>query len=122
MAWKFETHENEHRLRALCLYSLDGRKERGDLIQAIKNIKSLDEIRGHREAILQIKGNKTLRGNKKTIVREHVITGLRGISLAVLVVNCWNKLPGEVVEVESVREFKEGLENAWLAVFGEDRV
>lgn len=38
------------------------------------------------------------------------------------VLNGWNKLPKEVIEVGTVREFKGGLDNAWLSVFVEDSV
>lgn len=53
---------------------------------------------GHRGALLWIGGNDKLRGNRKTIAREHVATSSRSASFAILVVNAWNKLPEDVVE------------------------
>lgn len=37
-------------------------------------------------------------------------------------VNGWNRTPEEVVEMGSVCEFKERLDNVWLTVFGEGSV
>lgn len=37
-------------------------------------------------------------------------------------VNGWNKLPGEMVEIGLVHEFKDGLNDARFSVFGDDNV
>lgn len=65
------------RLKALGLYFPEGRKAMGDLFQAFNIVKGMAEIRGHVAALLQLRGNDTPFCNGKTIVREHITTGLR---------------------------------------------
>lgn len=93
-------------------------KEKGDS----KVIKGLTTMRNQRGAPLWIKRNDIPRDNAKTILRDHVTARLKGESTAILVVNCWNKLPEEVVVVGAGCEFKGRLDSAWLAVFGEEIV
>lgn len=50
-------------------------------------------------------------------MRKRVTNGLRVKSFAVRVVIGRNKLQDKVVEVRSMREFKQRLGNLWLAVF-----
>lgn len=53
---------------------------------------------------------------------EHVATELGSKSFIVRMMNGWDKLPEEVVQMGSERQSKGKLENGWLAVFGEDTV
>lgn len=59
-------------------------------MQIFKIIKDLAETRDHHGALVQSKGEETLRGNGKPIMREDVILGLRSKSFALLVANGWN--------------------------------
>lgn len=92
-------------------------RERGDLIQAFKINKSLTEMRCPRGTLFEIRKNYILRGNGKAFVREHGTSGLGSKSFAILVVNDCNSYPGVVVLAKT-----EGLDNARLVVFGEDRM
>lgn len=66
-------------------------------------------------------GNKTPRRYGKTIVRELGNTGFGSKSLDIRVVNSWNNLSEEVVQVRLVHELKEGLKNV-VCVWGRQRV
>lgn len=101
----------EQTLRELGLYPLEGRRERGELIQALKIGKRLAEIRGHRGTIFRTSGKEKLRWNGKTTAREQVTNVLGGKSFAVQVVNGRDKLPEEVAEVGSVGEFRGKLDD-----------
>lgn len=81
----------EHRLRALGSYTLGRHRERDYLMPASKIIKVLAEIQGHRRDLFQIKGNDTLKGNGKTILRERITPGLKSKSFAIQMVHGWIK-------------------------------
>lgn len=56
------------------MYSLERRGKRGELMQDIKIVRSLAEIRGHYGALFQKKGNKTPKGKAKAVLLERVNT------------------------------------------------
>lgn len=90
------------------------RRERHNLMQALKMANGLAELRGYREAILQKMRHKTLRGDGKTYVRERVTTESKSKSFTLRVVNGWRKRP--------MCGFKDRLDEACLVVFGRDSV
>lgn len=107
---------DEQRLGALSLYSLERLSKGGELIQAFEIVKkSLESpIPGNREQC-----TKRERENKCARTRNHLFEMQ---IICPLVVNGRNKLPVDVVEVESVREFKRRLDNAGLSVFEKDNI
>lgn len=52
-------------------------------------------------------------------MRERVTKAVGSNSFVIRMMNGWNKLPKEVVDMKSAHEFKEALEKAWLSVFVE---
>lgn len=55
-------------------------------------------------------------------MRDGVTTRLRSKLPAIQLLNSWNTLPGEVVELGFVHKFKVRLDGAGLSVFGEDNI
>lgn len=49
----------------LGLYSMEGHRASGDLIQGFKINEGLAELRGHCGALFQLKGNDTLGGKRE---------------------------------------------------------
>lgn len=78
---------------------MERRRERGDLRQDIKISSGLAEIQGNAGALFKTGRKETTKRNGKTIVRQHATTGLRCKFYNVRVVNEWNLLPEEVIEV-----------------------
>lgn len=101
----------ECRLKELNLYYPEGRKKRDDMMYAFKIVDGPPEARDNNEALGQIRRKETIRVKEETIVRHHVLAGLRSKSFAIRVLNGWGNLPKEVAEVESVNEFKRRLDN-----------
>ena len=96
------------RLRYLKLYSLKGRRERGDLIQVYKIFKGNDDIKPENIFSLATYTKTRNQGNKLRI--SYSKTDIRKFSFANRVVEKWNNLPTEIKEAPSVNAFKNRLD------------
>ena len=98
----------EKRLEVLRLYSLERRLRRGDLIQAFKIIKGIDNVECGR--FFQFDGSKRTRGNRLKLRKPQVRLRSRQEFFTCRVVNAWNALDDEVVAAPSVTIFKKKLD------------
>ena len=81
----------EDRLALCQLSTLEGRRLRGDLIQAFKLLKCLDQINYKNFFVLDVP-------RARLEIRLH--------NLSHRVVNCWINLPFEIVECQSINNVK----------------
>lgn len=98
----------EKRLEMLGLYSLERRLRRGDLIQAFKIIKGIDNV--ERDRFFQFDNSKRTRGNQLKLRKPQVRLRLRQEFFSCRVVNAWNALDDDVVAAPSVAIFKKKLD------------
>ena len=98
----------EKRLEVLRLYSLERRLRRGDLIQAFKIIKGIDNVECGR--FFQFDDSKRTRGNRLKLRKPQVRLRSRQEFFTCRVVNAWNALDDEVVAAPSVTIFKKKLD------------
>ena len=90
---------------ALCqLLTLDGRRLRGNLIQAFKLLKGLDQINYNNFFVLDV--NTSRRGHTLKVVKPRAKLDIRLHNFSHRVVNCWNNLLVEIVECQSINNFK----------------
>jgi hypothetical protein len=104
----------ETRLYELQLFSMERRRLRGDLIEAYKIIKGFTDSGGH---LLERNVDTRLRGNSLKLKKHRARLLLRHNCFSNRVVNYWNKLPEEVVQVSNVTGFKHKLDNCWSSLF-----
>ena len=90
---------------ALCqLSTLEGRRLRGDLIQAFKLLMGLDQINYNNFFVLDV--NTSIRGHTLKVAKPRARLDIRLHNFSHRVVNCWNNLPVEIVELQSINNFK----------------
>ena len=94
----------DQRLRYLKIYSLKGRRERGDLIQVYKIFNGYDDIKPN-NIFSQSTFSKTRSQGNKLRVR-HCKTDTRKFSFSNRIVEKWNKLPKQIKDAPSVNAFK----------------
>jgi ribonucleases P/MRP protein subunit RPP40 len=98
----------EDRLKKTGLISLEKRRVRGDLIQVFKILTGFDKI-DYKLFFELVRGGKT-RGHKLKLVKNRSNGNLRKNFFSQRIVNCWNSLPQEVVEADSINCFKNRLD------------
>ena len=104
------------RLKRLNLFSLQRRRQRGDLIETFK---CLNNITDTGKPLFSISRQVTLRGHSLKLEKHRSRIDLRANFLANRVVNGWNKLPEGVVQSTNVTSFKHALDDCWQSVFPE---
>ena len=88
----------EDRLALCQLSTLEGRRLRGDLIQAFKLLKGLDQINYNKFFVLDV--NTSRRGHTLKVANPRARLDIRLHSFSHRVVHCWNNLPVEIVECQ----------------------
>ena len=88
----------EQRNAYLNITTHEERRNRGDLITTYKNI--------HNAKLFKLRTRDGARGNSKHIEKQYCRTNLRQHSFTQRVVDRWNNLPEEVVNAESLTQFK----------------
>ncbi len=101
----------EDRLRELGMYSLERRRDRGDLIELYKMFTKKGYIRA--EDYVSLAGDHR-RGHSWKLKKPRCRTQLRLNTFSQRVVNLWNDLPESVVKAKTVRGFKAELDKIWL--------
>ena len=94
----------DERLKYLKLYSLKGRRLRGDLIQVYKIFQGFDNI--DHEKLLPITNYRSTRGQGFKLMKRHCKTDIRKYSFSNRVIENWNLLPIETKNASSINAFK----------------
>ena len=95
------------RLKYLKLYSLKGRRLRGDLIQTYKIFQNLDEID---KEIMPLSTYTSTRNQGDKMRRRYSKTNIRKFTFTNRVVDHWNTLPPEVKNSPTLNTFKNRLD------------
>ena len=95
----------EDRLALCQLSTLKGRRLRRDLIQAFKLLTGLDQI-NYNFFVLDV--NTSRRGHTMKVAKPRARLDIRlhNFSHRVIIFSCWNNLPVEIVECQSINNFK----------------
>ena len=101
----------EERLRILDLYSLEKRRERGDLIETFKILKGLEKV--DKEKWFTLSDNVHLRGHGLKLEKPRARLNIRKNFFSHRIVDAWNRLPPGIVEQETVQSFKIELDKFW---------
>ena len=99
------------RLDRTGLITLEKRRLRGDLIQVFKLIKGIDKIDYNK--FFQLVDSTRTRGHRFKVVKVRSRLEIRNKFFSQRVVNCWNLLPADVVDAETVNSFKNRLDKFW---------
>lgn len=103
----------EERLRRLQLPSLVYRRLRGDVIEVYKYLHGAYAINGDSFLRLMEPRSMVTRGHEYKLLKARVNTRIRENYFAARVVDCWNRLPAEIVCASSLNVFKNKLDEHW---------
>ena len=109
----------ENRLQYLNLYSLKGRRYRGDLIQVYKIFHGLDDVKP--DTLLPLSNYEGTRNQLFKLRTRFAKTDMRKFSFSFRVVDKWNSLPSDVKNAKSLNIFKNKLDSIpkFKSLFGE---
>ena len=93
----------EDRLKDLNMYTLEERQDRGDMIEMFKYLHGIN-VQG--ESLFQLKASSATRGHGMRVKGDRFRSDMRKYFFTERVVDPWNSLPVEVVEMRTVTEFK----------------
>ena len=99
----------EERLKRVGLTTLEMRRERADLLEVFKILKGMEGLRREqffKEASDGSENGITTRGHSLKLYKKRVRLETGKFSFGNRVVNMWNSLPRDIVEVETVNGFK----------------
>ena len=108
------------------VYSLEKRRERGDLIETFKMLKGLERVDSSKFFQLTDSNSRT-RGHPLKIYKSSLKKnlGYRKHFFSQRVVNSWNALPEAVVNAKTVSAFKRELDSHWkedmIKIWGQKR-
>ena len=100
--------EYNRRLQRLKLWTLEERRNRADLIELFKMARGISSV--PLETYFQLANESCTRGHRWKLVKAHSRCDFRLYFFSVRVLNRWNSLPQEAVEVTTVNSFKSHLE------------
>ena len=98
----------EIRLLECGLTTLEIRRLRGDKIEVFKIVNCYEDI--EKNMFFKLKEGSRTRGHKAALVKEQSRLDMRKYSFSQRVINEWNKLPNECVNVSSVNMFKDRID------------
>ena len=98
----------EQRLEYLGLYPLSRRRQRGDLIEMYKIPRNIEDL-DYRKFFIRA-DTIQLRGHNYKLYKNRSLKQCRMCFFSQRVVNCWNLLPLEVVEAQSLEVFQNRLD------------
>ena len=105
----------EQRLRDLGLFSLERRRLRGDLIEVFKIKKGLSGLDA-RDFFVEAPKVGT-RGHEHKLMKQHCRLNIRARFFSNRIVNGWNSLPRELIDLPNVETFKKALDKRWMELF-----
>ena len=94
----------EDRLALCQLSTLEDRRLRGDLTQAFKLLRGLDQINYNNFFVLDV--NTSRRGHTLKVAKPRARPDIRLHCFCHRVINYWNNFPVEIVECQSLSNFK----------------
>ena len=101
----------EVRLKKLGIYSLETRRLRGQLIQVFKILNGFDEIKN----ILVLDDNLITRNNGLKLKGKRYKTDIAKHFFTNRIVDVWNKLPSDVVNANTINEFKNRIDKLFIS-------
>jgi len=105
---KLKDLEYHERLRKLKLWTLQERRNRADLIELFKMVRGISTV--PLDSYFQLADAGRTRGHCWKLMKSHSRCDARLYFFSERVVNRWNSLPREAVEVTTVNSFKSHLE------------
>ena len=100
----YKHHCYEDRLALCQLSTLEDRRLRGDMMQAFKLLNGLHQINYNNFFVLDV--NTSRRSHTLKVAKPRARRDIRLHSFSHRVVNCWNNLSVEIVECQSINNFK----------------
>ena len=94
----------EDRLRYLGLTTLETRRLRGDMLETYKIITGKENL--NKDIFFKLDSSSVTRGHNLKLFKPRDKLNIRKFSFSHRVVDNWNKLPEEVVNSESLNQFK----------------
>ena len=109
----------QERLENTGLYSLECRRQRGDLIETFKILNGLEEIQS--ENFFTLSHNTSTRGGPQKLFKPRFNTNIRGKFFSQRAVDLWNSLPDNIKKTKTVNSFKASLDRYWKSIkFGHE--
>uniref|UniRef100_A0A8C5WHD7 Reverse transcriptase domain-containing protein n=1 Tax=Leptobrachium leishanense TaxID=445787 RepID=A0A8C5WHD7_9ANUR len=105
MVYGLKEKSYQERLNDLNMYSLEKRRDRGDMIETFKYVKGIHKV--EEGSIFKRKQNSKTRGHSLRLEGQRFKSNIRKHYFTERVVDTWNSLPVEVVEAKTVIEFKQ---------------
>uniref|UniRef100_A0A8C5QYE7 Reverse transcriptase domain-containing protein n=1 Tax=Leptobrachium leishanense TaxID=445787 RepID=A0A8C5QYE7_9ANUR len=105
MVYDLKEKSYQERLNDLNMYSLEKRRDRGDMIETFKYVKGIHKV--EEGSICKRKQSSKTRGHSLRLEGQRFKSNIRRHYFTERVVDTWNSLPVEVVEAKTVIEFKE---------------
>uniref|UniRef100_A0A8C5N1B7 Reverse transcriptase domain-containing protein n=1 Tax=Leptobrachium leishanense TaxID=445787 RepID=A0A8C5N1B7_9ANUR len=105
MVYGLKEKSYQERLNDLNMYSLEKRRDRGDMIETFKYVKGIHKV--EEGSIFKRKQSSKTRGHSLRLEGQRFKSNIRKHYFTERVVDTWNSLPVEVVEAETVIEFKQ---------------
>ena len=102
---EFAKYSYEDRLKKLGITTLRRRRERGDLIEVYRLMSGKESIE-KAQFFRPARCDYNLRGHSMKIGKERSRLDIRKYSFSQRVVNSWNLLPQNIVDAESINQFK----------------
>ena len=99
----------EDRLKEMGLPTLQGRRERGDLITLYKIVNAIEKL-DNQNLVKMEEETRQMRGHSRKIKNSRCLKDTRKYSFSHRIVDTWNGLKEEVVEATSIHKFKEMLD------------
>ena len=100
----------QDRLKKLNLFSMEYRRQRGDMIQVYKILKGMDRLDA--ESLFQ-PNTGYCRGHSLKLFKQRCNKEIRKLAFSQRVVDSWNSLTEEIVSAESLNTFKSRLDKYW---------
>jgi hypothetical protein len=113
----FARFDYTERLRRLNLFSLERRRERGDLILTYNIFKSNIDIQP--SIFFEMSNFAATRGHDLKLFKPRARTRRRAMCYSQRIVTNWNKLLPEIIAAPSVSTFKRLIDIHWDALFGD---
>ena len=96
------------------LYSLECRRQRGDLIETFKILKGLEDVQA--DKFFTLSHNTSTRGGTHKVFKPRFNTNVRGKFFSQRSIDLWNSLPDSIKNMKTVISFKGSLDRYWKSI------